>query len=92
MRAPPIGALLGAVVLGPGGRLAMRGVVFTAAFPFEQPVALPHLDPRSLRDFCVTEYGEDAEEMATAIQSADAFFRAALERASREHLVVFLIT
>jgi hypothetical protein len=65
---------------------------FTAAFPFEQPVALPDLAPAPLAAFCREEYGEeDAAGMADAIQAAHRFYQLGFAEITAGHLVVFLI-
>lgn len=66
--------------------------LFIAAIPFEQPLQLPELNGESLRDYCAAEYGEDADEMFSALQAADRFYRSGLECLSAEHVVVFLIS
>ncbi len=65
---------------------------FTAAFPFDAPVALPGMTPGALEAFCREEYGDaDAPGMAEAIQAAHLFYERGFNEITAEHLVVFVI-
>lgn len=75
------------------GSVAARALanVFTAAIPLDHSVSLPELPPEALHAFCVSEYGSDSEGMFKALQAADTFYRAVLQRVSPEHIAVVLI-
>ena len=65
--------------------------VFTAAFPFEAPVALPELASELLLAFCQEEYGSDAQGMFEALMAAHSFYQKGLSNITSENLVIFII-
>src|SRR5687767_5434690 len=52
--------------------------VFTAAFPFDAPVALPEFASGPLLAFCQQEYGNDAQGMVEALHAAHLFYQKGL--------------
>ena len=65
--------------------------VFTAAFPFHEPVTFPEISPDKLLEFCRDEYGDDGPKLAEAVNAAHEFFKEGLTKVSPENLVVFTI-
>ena len=66
--------------------------LFTAAIPFEEtPAPFPAMEEQTLRAFCQSEYGNDADNMYQAIQAAHEFYSRGLARWSETHVVMFVI-
>ena len=65
--------------------------VFTAAFPFEAPVALPELASEPLLAYCQQEYGNDAPGMVEALRAAHLLYKKGLSNITSENLVIFII-
>src|SRR5262245_54018081 len=66
--------------------------VFTAAFPFEEPLSPPPLASDRLLGWCEGEFGEDdAAGLVEALQAADTFYHRGLSAITPERIVVFLI-
>lgn len=65
--------------------------IFTAAYPFEEAVALPELASAGLFDLCHYEYGDDADGMMEAIQAAHKFYCRGFAQVTAANMVVFVI-
>ena len=65
--------------------------VFTAAFPFDAPVALPEFESEPLLAFCQQEYGHDAQGMVDALRAAHLFYEKGLSNITSENVVIFII-
>jgi hypothetical protein len=66
--------------------------LFTAAIPFEEtPAPFPAMEEQTLRTFCQSEYGNDADSMYQAIQAAHEFYGRGLARLSETNVVLFVI-
>jgi hypothetical protein len=66
--------------------------VFTAAFPFEEPLSPPPLPSDRLLAWCRGEFGdEEAPGLVEALEAADTFYHRGLSAITPERVVVFLI-
>src|ERR1700746_644223 len=66
--------------------------LFTAAIPFEEtPAPFPAIEEQTLRAFCQSEYGNNADSLYQATQAAHEFYGRGLARLSETHVVMFVI-